>query len=240
MPVSRCTKLLVVGLMVYVVAACSSGESTSGGTTYDVKAGDESCEVETAEFSAGEVVFDVENTGSDVTEVYVYGQEGDDFTKIIGEVENIGPGTSQDFTVSLTPGEYQVACKPGMVGEGIRTNITVAGEDSGSEEEAEGLYDRELEFEVTESGTVELPDQGLAGATGEKIEFKMHNESSEEYYLRLLDPDGDEVGIGEAAAGAETEFIAELNAAGNYTLEFYRDGAESDAISSTFRVTATE
>jgi iron uptake system component EfeO len=52
--------------------------------------------------------------------VYVYTPAGD----IMGEVENIGPGTSRDLTVELDPGLYEVVCKPGMVGDGIATSIT--------------------------------------------------------------------------------------------------------------------
>ena len=50
---------------------------------------------------AGSTVFAVTNKGSQVTEVYVYGKEGDSYSKVIAEVENIGPGTSRDL--SATP-----------------------------------------------------------------------------------------------------------------------------------------
>lgn len=117
--------MLPLSVALLIALSGCSDDSTSGGDTYGVKAGDKTCDVEKTDLTAGDVVFAVENTGSDVTEVYVYGKEGDAFSKVVGEVENVGPGTSQDFTVSLTPGEYQVACKPGMVGDGIRTDITV-------------------------------------------------------------------------------------------------------------------
>jgi iron uptake system component EfeO len=238
MRISRFLGLLLGAVSLTAAAACSSDDSGSGGSTYDVKAGDTTCDVESTEFPAGDVTLDVENTGSDVTEVYVYGLEGDEFSKIMGEIENVGPGTSQDFTVSLTPGDYQVACKPGMQGDGIRTDITVTGDDSGAAEGSEGLYDRELEFAVGESGNVTLPEGGLTAVTGEKIEFKMQNDSPEEYYIKLLDPEGTELGEAEAAAGSEAEFIAEMTAAGDYTLQFYADGAEADA--TTYELTVTD
>ena len=65
------------------------------------------------------------NEGSQITEVYVYGA-GD---RIIGEVENIGPATSRDLIVNVTPGDYQIACKPGMTGDGIRQALQVTGTD---------------------------------------------------------------------------------------------------------------
>ena len=64
----------------------------------------------------------VKNNGNKVTEVYIY--EG---KRIVTEKENIGPGTSYKLTSSLKAGSYQVACKPGMTGDGIRTTIKVTG-----------------------------------------------------------------------------------------------------------------
>ena len=46
----------------------------------------------------------------------------------MGEVENIGPGLSRDLVVDLPKGTYEGACKPGMVGDGIRETLTVTGE----------------------------------------------------------------------------------------------------------------
>ena len=46
----------------------------------------------------------------------------------MGEVENISPGLTRTFLVELAePGAYQTACKPGMVGDGIRAAFTVTG-----------------------------------------------------------------------------------------------------------------
>ena len=47
----------------------------------------------------------------------------------MGEVENIGPGLTRTFHVELAePGTYETACKPGMVGDGIRGAFTVTGD----------------------------------------------------------------------------------------------------------------
>ena len=45
----------------------------------------------------------------------------------MAEKENIGPGICYELTVQVEAGEYEVACKPGMTGDGIRTTVTVAG-----------------------------------------------------------------------------------------------------------------
>ena len=111
-------------MLVATVSACSEKNSSSG-PRYAVDATDDACAVEQTEFPPGELTFAVTNSGSDVTEVYVYGKKDGDFSQIVNEVENIGPGTSRDLDVDLEAGQYQVTCKPGMVGDGIGTVITV-------------------------------------------------------------------------------------------------------------------
>src|SRR6476661_265964 len=102
------------------IAACSSTDTKGA---IDVTATNSACKVARTALPAGKSTFSVQNDGDDVTEVYVYGK-GDE---VKGQVENIGPGTSRDLTVDLTAGEYEVACKPGMKGDGIRTKISVTG-----------------------------------------------------------------------------------------------------------------
>jgi len=65
----------------------------------------------------------VTNSGAKVTEFYVYAA-GD---RVMGEVENITPGLSRELRVELPAGTYQTACKPGMIGQGIRAALTVSG-----------------------------------------------------------------------------------------------------------------
>ncbi len=89
-----------------------------------VAADDDSCELSDTELEAGLHTFEVTNEGSDVTEFYLYAQ-GD---RILQEVENIGPGLTRELRVELPAGTYQGTCKPGMIGDGIRTDIEVTGE----------------------------------------------------------------------------------------------------------------
>ena len=90
-----------------------------------VTATDTTCEVASTEGFTGNTTFQITNNGSKVTEFYVY-SEGD---RVMGEVENIGPGLTRQLIVALPdPGTYQTACKAGMVGDGIRTNFVVTGE----------------------------------------------------------------------------------------------------------------
>ena len=113
-------------LAVPVLAACGDSGADAGGTTVAVEASDDACKVSDTELDAGPVTFEVTNKGGKVTEVYVYGEQGGEFSKIISEVENIGPGTSRDLSVDLGGGTYEIACKPGQTGDGIRTKVTVA------------------------------------------------------------------------------------------------------------------
>ncbi|MET7422105.1 iron uptake system protein EfeO [Dactylosporangium sp. NPDC005555] len=88
-----------------------------------VTATDTGCELSTDHTPSGRRTFAVSNNGSKITEFYVYGT-GD---RIVGEVENVAPGVRRELHVDLAPGTYTVACKPGMVGAGIRGPLTVTG-----------------------------------------------------------------------------------------------------------------
>ncbi|MDH2426485.1 iron uptake system protein EfeO [Sphaerisporangium sp. TRM90804] len=88
-----------------------------------VSASDTDCVVATASLPAGTSTFTVTNTGAKVTEFYVYAA-GD---RVMGEVENIVPGLTRDMIVELPAGTYETACKPGMIGKGIRNPLKVTG-----------------------------------------------------------------------------------------------------------------
>ncbi|HEY6650019.1 MAG TPA: iron uptake system protein EfeO [Mycobacterium sp.] len=90
-----------------------------------VTASDSTCELSGTEASTGPSTFVITNNGDKVTEFYVYG-EGE---RVMGEVENISPGLQRKLIVQLAePGTYQTACKPGMVGDGIRGDFKVTGD----------------------------------------------------------------------------------------------------------------
>ncbi|MGY1746292.1 iron uptake system protein EfeO [Blastococcus sp. SYSU D00695] len=128
----RTLPLVAVGLLAALTAAaCSSGDdggSSGGGgeaaDTIAVAATDDACDVDATELPAGTHEFQVTNSGSQVTEFYVYA-DGD---RVMGEVENIAPGVARSLLVELPAGDYQTACKPGMVGDGIRSDLTITGE----------------------------------------------------------------------------------------------------------------
>jgi len=89
-----------------------------------VNATDTACELSATTAKAGTVTFQITNSGSKVNEFYLYA-EGD---RIVSEVENITPGLSRQLKVEITePGTFTTACKPGMVGDGLRGAFTVTG-----------------------------------------------------------------------------------------------------------------
>jgi iron uptake system component EfeO len=119
---ARAMALLLCAL-VPAVAGCGSDKKPSGTGDLEVTATDTQCTVAKTDLPAGRHTFAVTNKGSKVTEFYVYAA-GD---RVVGEVENITPGLRRTLVVDLAAGRYQAACKPGMVGDGIRTALTVTG-----------------------------------------------------------------------------------------------------------------
>jgi iron uptake system component EfeO len=87
-----------------------------------VSSSDESCELSTTSAPAGSIVFTITNSGDDVTEFYLLGADG---LRVVSELENIGPGVTRDLVVQVPAGDYVTACKPGMVGDGLRGDFTV-------------------------------------------------------------------------------------------------------------------
>jgi iron uptake system component EfeO len=88
-----------------------------------VYATDTACQVAKTDFTAGKQTFATTNAGAQPMELYVYGP-GD---RVVTELHNVDPGDTEHLTVQLAAGTYQIACKPGRKGEGIRQRITVSG-----------------------------------------------------------------------------------------------------------------
>jgi iron uptake system component EfeO len=109
------------------VTGCTEKSTAEGSDrAIRVTATDSKCEVSKKEFPAGHVEVAVENKGAKVTEVYLLFPDD----RIVAERENIGPGTKQTVTAEVKAGDYQIACKPGMKGKGIRQNVTATGSGS--------------------------------------------------------------------------------------------------------------
>ncbi|GLX99288.1 iron uptake system protein EfeO [Herbidospora sp. NBRC 101105] len=124
------TRLAAGALALAALTACSAedpGAAPAAGAApgkVTVTASDTACEVGVTELAAGTSTFAITNGGSKVTEFYVYAP-GD---RVMAEVENIVPGLTRELIAELPAGTYETACKPGMVGKGIRNALTVTGE----------------------------------------------------------------------------------------------------------------
>lgn len=114
----------VLASVLVFLSACGSGSDSSNASgKITVAADDKSCKPSATTAAAGPSTFSIRNTGSQINEMYVYAP-GD---RVVGEVEQIGPGITRDLTVELQAGTYELACKPGMKGDGIRAAFTVTG-----------------------------------------------------------------------------------------------------------------
>lgn len=220
--------VLLVALPATLAACGSSGSAgaAAGGPSVAVTAEDKACTVARTELPAGPATFAVTNKGSSVTEVYVYGQDGGDFDKVVAEVENIGPGTSRELTATLAAGTYEIACKPGQKGDGIRTRITVTGgaaAASGSASGSDKGYDREVELSTDGRTITGVPS---SARLGEKIEFKLENGAGAPRALELKDPTGAVAAAVEVALGQTGKKVVELGKAGDWKVIVEGDGVD--------------
>ncbi|MBO0656737.1 peptidase M75 family protein [Streptomyces triculaminicus] len=134
---SSAVAAIAVAAALTTVSGCAEKSDKKDSDAILVKATDDKCEVSKTSFPAGHIKINVENKGSKVTEVYVYGS-GD---RIVAERENIGPGTKAEIVATIKKaGAYEIACKPGMKGDGIRQKVTVTGD--GKQEKSDPALDK--------------------------------------------------------------------------------------------------
>jgi iron uptake system component EfeO len=146
-------------LLVPLLAGCTdnapvaSAGDAGDGRQLTVQATDDGCQVSADTAPSGSLTFSVTNGGTLVTEFYLLASDG---LRILGEVENIGPGLSRDLVLAAPAGSYFTACKPGMVGDGIRAPFAVS--DSGEDLAPTG-DDKELVDQANASYAAYVEDQ---------------------------------------------------------------------------------
>jgi iron uptake system component EfeO len=160
------TRILVLSstcavLAVPLLAGCTDNAPTgSAGATASanprvltVQATDTECKLSATNAPSGTLTFAVTNGGTKVTEFYLYGEDG---KRVLGEVENIGPGITRELALKVQAGNYLTACKPGMTGDGIRAPFSVS--DSGEEQGSAGS-DAELVEQANQQSREYVEDQ---------------------------------------------------------------------------------
>ncbi|MFI1762972.1 iron uptake system protein EfeO [Streptomyces sp. NPDC020800] len=105
------------------ITACTAKSDAKDGDAIQVTAADSKCETSAKSVPAGQVTLKIENKGSKATEVEILFPDD----RIVSEKENIGPGTKYTLTAEVKAGSYEIACRPGMKGRGVRQKLTVSG-----------------------------------------------------------------------------------------------------------------
>lgn len=196
-----------------VLIAAVGGTACSGGkadTTATVTGTDTSCELAKDILDAGTIAFEFTNDGKKVSELYVLKENGD----TVGEVENVGPGTTSTLKVDLVAGDYKIRCKPGQSGAGISQPFEV----TGSGGTATAKADRTITFDAVDFTYKSLDLKGIAA--GDTIRFVMENTGNQPHEFEVLDPKGD--AIGEVAAvekGKTGGATVTFEKAGTYTYQ---------------------
>ena len=94
------------------LAGCAGNAQTPGAAAgpIQVTSTQTECKVSASHASSGNLTFAVKNDGTQAADFYLLADDG---LRVIGEVENIGPGLSRNLVVTATAGKYTTACKPG-------------------------------------------------------------------------------------------------------------------------------
>lgn len=134
---------LLAGAAVALTGCVENQPPADGDVATDVitvSSTDDACEVSQSSHPSGATSFSITNAGDAITEFYVL---ADDHLRIVSERENIAPGQEASLTVTLQPGTYYTACKPGMRGANVgEAEFTVTGEEVELSGEDQELFDR--------------------------------------------------------------------------------------------------
>ena len=185
------------------------------------------CTPAVTSLTAGTVTLEFTNSADRVNELYVLRADN----SVVGEVENVAPGTKRGLTADLAAGSYFLVCKPGQAGDGIRTEIEVTG-DGGA---AAPVADRTIAVGAT-SYRFDLPE-GTKIATGETVTFTMKNDATIEHEMEVFLPNGDALGeIGPTRAGETGSVTLTFDKAGTYRLVCGIEGHEAQGMVSSIEV----
>jgi iron uptake system component EfeO len=134
--------LIVAAVLPIALIACSddSGSSAkdsgSGGDkkvqTIEITLSDSGCEPRSIPAQAGPTTFKVTNDGSAAVTEFEVLQNG----RILGEVENVIPGSDRDFSLNLVAGKYDTKCPGGSAFEAGTVEVAEAASGAAANEDA--------------------------------------------------------------------------------------------------------
>jgi iron uptake system component EfeO len=131
-----------LALLAFGAAGCGEDEGGAGAKTVDVKITNAGCEPAELTIAAGPTTFNVTNDGADdVTEFEVLDGE-----RILGEAENIAPGLSGKFSLTLDEGEYTTYCPGGDTSERGVLIVEGGAETVTASEEAQAAVQTYLDY----------------------------------------------------------------------------------------------
>jgi len=137
------TRLIAVaagaGALALVLSGCVPN-NVAGATALTVDITDDTCVVSETTTAAGNVTFEITNNGTDVNEFEIL---ADDKLRIVGEKENVTPGSTVSYVAQLGPGTYYTACKFQLIGAptGV-AEFTVTGEATAISADEQALSDQ--------------------------------------------------------------------------------------------------
>ncbi len=147
-----------------VLAGCTDNTKTTAAADGPIQVSSTAseCKVSASTAPSGNLTFAVKNEGTEVTEFYLLAEDG---LRILGEVENIGPGITRNLVVTAPAGKYNTACKPGMQGDGIRASFEVT--ESGNKPSVDADFQKLLDT-GTQQYAAYVKDQTEQLVTGTK------------------------------------------------------------------------
>lgn len=123
------TGTVLLSLIAVSLSGCAptpppASDGKPGPHEITVTATDRECTLSKPSTLTGRTDFIVTNTGTKVTEFYLYGAGN----QVLGDVHNIQPGQQRSLSLALDePGYYFTACKPALIGDGISADFKVEG-----------------------------------------------------------------------------------------------------------------
>jgi len=175
--------------LVVTLTACGSSSKSGGGSAGSNKVPftltADGCNPASLQLPAGAATFEVKNDGADAVSEMELIQNG----RIVGEVENLTPGLSGSFSVTLSPGTYETSCPNGKTTPKgqllVKGNVTATTVASATATSAVAQYRMYAEEEATQlvTATAAFVDAVKAGDVAKAKELyptaRSHYESIE-------------------------------------------------------------